>query len=130
MPAVKAAPPELEAFFESIPALWDLSARFKIMDMFEEYVQVLALAHPPLENLAAPEGAAVLARLANDEMAELVAKYPTRFLAAIAALPMNNVDAALKETERAIVDLGLKGVQIFTPTGGRALDAPGVSTYF
>ncbi|MCH6570459.1 MAG: amidohydrolase family protein [Acidobacteria bacterium] len=123
---LKAAPPELnlEAFVEGIPALWDLSARFKIMDMFEEYVQVLALAHPPLEMLAAPEGAAVLARLANDEMAELVAKYPTRFLAAIAALPMNNVDEALKETERAIEDLGLKGVQIFTPTGGRALDAP------
>jgi hypothetical protein len=39
-----------------------------------------------------------LVKLANDEMAELVAKYPDRFVAAIAYLPMNNVDAALRET--------------------------------
>ncbi len=124
---LKAAPPELnlKAFFENVPTLWDLDKRFKVMDMFEEYVQVLALANPPLEVLGGPENSAELARMANDEMAELVAKHPTRFLGAVAALPMNDVDAALKETERAVNELGLKGVQIFTPLGGgRALDAP------
>jgi len=37
-------------------------------------------------------------------MAELLVKYPDRFVAAIASLPMNDIDAALKETDRAIKD--------------------------
>jgi predicted TIM-barrel fold metal-dependent hydrolase len=123
---LKTAPPGLDpdAPFKSMPALWDLDERFKIMDMFEEYAQVLTLANPPVEVLAGPQDAIELARMANDEMAELVAKYPARFLAAVACLPMNNLDAALKETDRAIEELGMKGVQIFTPVNGRALDGP------
>jgi len=38
-----------------------------------------------------------LTKAANDEMAELVDKYPDRFVAAIASLPMNDMDAALRE---------------------------------
>ena len=114
----------LAARLKIIPALGDLEARFKIMDMFEDYVQILTLANPPLEVLGGPEDALELARIGNDEMAELVAKYPDRFAAAVAALPMNNIDGALKEMDRAINELGLKGVQIFSPVKGRALDQP------
>ncbi|MCZ6876580.1 MAG: amidohydrolase family protein [Acidobacteria bacterium] len=125
---LKLAPPELSSILaarvKNIPALWDLDTRFKIMDMFEDYVQVLTLANPPLEVLAGPEDALELARIGNDEMAELVAKYPDRFVAAVASIPMNNVDGALKEMDRAINELGLKGVQIFSPMKGRALDHP------
>ncbi|HAR31542.1 MAG TPA: amidohydrolase, partial [Gammaproteobacteria bacterium] len=42
----------------------------------------------------------------NDAMAELVARYPGRFLGA-AALPMQDVDAAMRELERAVRELGL-----------------------
>ena len=119
---LKLAPPELSSILaarvKNIPALWDLDTRFKIMDMFEDYVQVLTLANPPLEVLAGPEDALELARIGNDEMAELVAKYPDRFVAAVASIPMNNVDGALKEMDRAINELGLKGVQIFSPMKG------------
>ena len=125
---LKTAPPALgevlAARLKIIPALGDLEARFKIMDMFEDYVQILTLANPPLEVLGGPEEALELARIGNDEMAELVAKYPDRFVAAVAALPMNNIDGALKEMERAINELGLKGVQLFTPVKGRSLDQP------
>ena len=38
----------------------------------------------------------------DDELAELVIKYPDRFFGAVACLPMNDVDAALEEAERAI----------------------------
>jgi predicted TIM-barrel fold metal-dependent hydrolase len=65
-----------------------------------------------------------LAKLANDEMAELVFKYPDRFPAAVACLPMNNIDAALKELDRAINDLKFRGVQIHTPTNDKPLDSP------
>jgi predicted TIM-barrel fold metal-dependent hydrolase len=37
-----------------------------------------------------------------DEMAELVLEHPDRFAAVIAYLPMSNIDAALKEEDRAI----------------------------
>ena len=125
---LKTAPPALSeiiaARLKVIPALGDLEARFKIMDMFEDYVQILTLANPPLEVLGGPEEALELARIGNDEMAELVAKYPDRFAAAVAALPMNNIDGALKEMDRAINELGLKGVQLFTPVKGRSLDQP------
>ena len=57
-------------------------------------------------------------------LAELVAKHPDRFIAAAACLPMNDVDAALREADRAIRDLGFCGVEIFTDINGKPVDAP------
>jgi predicted TIM-barrel fold metal-dependent hydrolase len=57
-------------------------------------------------------------------MAELVYKYPDRFVAAVACLPMNNMDAALKEADRAIRDLRFRGVLIYTPIDDKPLDSP------
>jgi aminocarboxymuconate-semialdehyde decarboxylase len=106
------------------PSLYDLERRFQIMDKYEPLVQVLTLARPPVERVAGPEKAAELARLANDEMAELVLKYPHRFVAAIACLPMNNIDAALKEADRTIKELGFRGVYINTPIDDKPPDLP------
>jgi aminocarboxymuconate-semialdehyde decarboxylase len=106
------------------PALFDLDARFRIMDRFEGMTQVLTLAEPPLENITDAAKAADLARAANDELAELVDKYPDRFIAAAAILPMNNIDAALKEVDRAVKDLGLKGVLLYSQVNDKPLDAP------
>lgn len=107
-----------------ISTLSDLNHRFRIMDEHDGLVQVLTLSSPPAEKFVNPKEALDLARLANDEMAELVLKYPDRFIAAVASLPMNNMDAALDEVDRAIKDLHLKGVQIFTPINDKPLDSP------
>ena len=123
----KAAPPNfyLKDVIESLPTLFDLDHRFRIMDKFPGLMQVLTIAQPPVEIIASsPQTALDLARLANDEMAELVRKYPDRFPAAVAHLPMNDMDAALKEADRAINDLKFRGVQIFTPTADKPLDSP------
>jgi len=106
------------------PALYDLDFRFRILDKYEPLVQVLTLGWPPIEDIADSEKAVDLARMANDEMAELVLKYPDRFVAAIASLPMNNMDAALKEAERAIEDLRFRGVYLHTPIQNKPLDSP------
>lgn len=106
------------------PMLYDLELRFRLMDKCDGLMQVLTLAVPPVEDITDPSKAADLARLGNDELAELVAKYPERFAGAVASLPMNNMDAALKEVDRAINDLRLRGVQIFTPTNDKPLDSP------
>lgn len=107
-----------------IPALIDLELRFRIMDGFEDYVQVISLAAPPIESCGQPDQTPELACLANDGMAELVSKHPSRFLGFVASLPMNNPDACAEEMDRAIARLGATGVQIFTNVNGRPLDDP------
>lgn len=106
------------------PGLTDLEIRFRIMDKFEGLLQILTIAGPNVESITKPEDTVVLARIANDEMAELVTRYPDRFAGAIACLPMNDVDAALEEADRAINDLRFRGVEIFTDILGKPVDSP------
>ena len=107
------------------PPLFDMTERFRIMDKYPEVVQVLTVGPvPPLEAFANSEQAVDLAKRANDEMAELVNKYRDRFVAAIALLPMNNIDAAVKEAERAIKDLGFRGIYVHSNINGKPLDSP------
>ena len=108
-----------------IPMLYDLGARFEKIDQFgEDYVQIVSLNLPPVEALAGPEDSPELARLANDSMAEVVSQCPDRIPGFVAALPLNNMDATLVEAERAVVELGAKGVQIGSNINGRPLDDP------
>ncbi|MDP2917224.1 MAG: amidohydrolase family protein [Dehalococcoidia bacterium] len=109
---------------EGNPALSNMDVRFRIMDRFEGLVQVLTIAGPNIESITEPGDAVELATIANDEMAELVYRYPDRFVAAIACLPMSDVDAALKEADRAINDLKFRGVEIFTDINGKPIDSP------
>jgi len=114
----------IQDVIETLPTLFDLDHRFRIMDKFEGLMHVLTISSPPPEGIANPEKAVDLAKLANDEMAELVLKHPDRFAAAVACLPMNNMDAALKELDRAIHDLKFRGVQINSPINEKPLDSP------
>jgi aminocarboxymuconate-semialdehyde decarboxylase len=122
------APSRYAAALEKIapvpPMLSDLDKRFKAMDQLGEIQQVLTLGQPPIEKLPDPIKAVDLAKIANDGMAEMVTRYPDRFAGATAALPMNNMDAAIKELDRAIKDLKLRGIQIFTSINGKPLDSP------
>lgn len=120
----KIAPEQVDIKIAPHPALYDMERRFRIMDRYEPLRQVLTLGWPPVEEIADPVKAAELAKVANDEMAELVLKYPDRFVAAIACLPMNNLDAAMKEIDRAINDLQFKGVYTHTPVNDKPLDLP------
>jgi predicted TIM-barrel fold metal-dependent hydrolase len=79
---------------------------------------------PPLEEVGPPEVAAEFARIANDEMAELVRRFPDRFAGFAAALPMSDIDAALVELDRALTQLGALGAQFYTNVLGVALDDP------
>jgi len=108
----------------NVPVLVDLDLRFKMLEEFgDDYRQVLSIAAPPLELVAKPEVSPELAKIANDEMAELVNKYD-RFVGFTASLPLNNMEATIKETHRAIKELGANGVQIFTNFNGQPLDVP------
>jgi predicted TIM-barrel fold metal-dependent hydrolase len=107
-----------------IPVIIDLDARFRVMDQFGDYRQVLSLATPPIEALGGPDETPELARMANDGMAEIVARHPDRFPGFIASLPMNNPEASLQETERALTDLGATGIMVYTNSNGLPIDDP------
>jgi predicted TIM-barrel fold metal-dependent hydrolase len=123
---VKVAPKgkDMHKRVRNIPSIVNLEERFRIMDLFKDYTQVICLGSPPIEAFGAPPISTDMAKLANDGMAELVQKYPDRFPGFIASLPMNDPEGLLTETKRAIKDLGAVGVQIFTNVLGRPLTKP------
>jgi aminocarboxymuconate-semialdehyde decarboxylase len=106
------------------PALTDLKQRFVMMDKCPDVVQVLTLSIPFIERVMDQKTAVELAKLGNDCLAELVDKYPDRFIGAIGSLPMNDLDAAMDELDRTVNELKFKGIQICTDINGKPLDAP------
>jgi aminocarboxymuconate-semialdehyde decarboxylase len=104
--------------------LTDLDLRFRVMDKYPDVRQILTIAGPNIESITSPADAIECARMANDEMAALVATRPDRFIGACACLPMSDVDAALAEAERTIDQLGFIGVEVFTDIAGKPVDAP------
>jgi len=116
--------------FESLRALHDLEARFRVMDEFADYVQVLTLAQPPLDLLGDAARAADLARCANDCMAELCQRHPDRFVGFAASVALADVAGALEEVDRAVGQLGALGVQIHTSVRGAPLDEPRFAPFF
>ena len=106
------------------PPVVDLDIRFRLMDRYPDVLQMVTVANVPLEKNVSPQDAVELARISNDELADLVVRYPNRFFGGVANLPMNDMDAALAETDRAIIELKLKGVQIFSRVAGEPLDTP------
>jgi aminocarboxymuconate-semialdehyde decarboxylase len=115
----------------NLPALHDVEARLAMMDEFgPEYQQVLTLSSPPIEMLFGPEESAKMARLANEEMRALVDRYPARFPAFVASLPLNDIEASLAELRYAIDELEAIGVQVFTNVNGVPLDDPRFAPVF
>jgi hypothetical protein len=106
------------------PPVVDLQIRFRLMSRYPDVLQMLTVANVPLEKSVPPKDAVELARIANDELADLVIKYPDKFFGAVACLPMNDIDAALEETDRAITKLRLKGIQLYSRIAGEPLDSP------
>lgn len=132
----------LEAFQRSAPnqgmfrrsmqlrPLCDLDTRLRLMDEFTDYSQVLSLGSPPIETFAGPDLSPELSRIGNDGLAELVDHSSNRFSGFLAALPLNNPEAALREAERATRDLHAVGVQIYSNVAGRPLDDPDFAPIF
>lgn len=110
--------------FPRLKTLVNIDDRLRLLDQFDGLQQVLSLANPPLELVGPPDVTPDLARLANDALADICRKYPDRFPTFIAALPTNNLDATMAEVDRAIKDLGARGIQIFTNVAGKPLSDP------
>jgi 5-carboxyvanillate decarboxylase len=66
-------------------------------------------------------GVVIPGRKTNDSLAEIIRKYPERF-SGFATLPFHDPPASAKELERAVKDLGLKGVMVGPELNGEYLD--------
>jgi uncharacterized protein len=109
---------------QGVRTIYDLDARFRMMDQFEDYAQIISLGLPPLEGMVGPERTPDFARAANDGLAELCQKYPDRFAGFVGALPMDVPDAAAKEAERILINGNANGLQLHTNVNGLCLDDP------
>lgn len=73
----------------------------------------------------APAGAAAeSARIQNDNLAAVAAERPDRFVPLGATVPLQDIDLAISEMDRAVDDLGFKGLQIGGTVDGHNLDEP------
>ena len=94
--------------------------RFKDMDAAGIDIQILSLTAPGVEQFD-PETGAKLAGHANDVLAETIQKHPQRF-SGFAALAPKDPETAVKELERAVKDLGLRGWKTHSNYGDAYLD--------
>jgi len=122
------APAQLRYYREGVfyfdPALTDLDARRRALEPFDDYAQVLVLAVPPIEEIGPADVAAQFAQLANDEMADLVRAHPDRFVGFAAALPLHDVEASMRELDRATGELRALGALFYSNVNGIQLDDP------
>jgi predicted TIM-barrel fold metal-dependent hydrolase len=114
----------LEGWVKQNPALSDVEIRLRRVDRYPDMLEVLVPALAPLEAFVSAADAPDLAKINNDESAAIVEKYPDRFMAAVALLPLSDIDAAVKEAGRACMGLGLRGILMNTTINGEPMDLP------
>lgn len=97
--------------------------RLAEMDAARLDMQVLSLTAPGIQ--AEPDAGLAVARASavNDLLAATIEAHPDRF-AGFAALPLQDPQAAAKELDRAVNQLGLRGALVNAHTQGRYLDDP------
>ncbi|MFO7278137.1 MAG: amidohydrolase family protein, partial [Pseudomonadota bacterium] len=96
--------------------------RLKEMDEHGVDMQVLSLTAPGVQMFDA-DTACELATLANDRLAEIIARHPGRF-AGLATFAPQAPKRAVKEMERAVRELKLNGFILNSHTNGEYLDDP------
>ena len=103
------------AFLLTQRPLYDIDLRRSLVDAYPGYRQILAPIPAPhlfVDASLGQPGLVELVRRNNEEMAELVERYPEQFAGWIAATPLADPDAATEEAVRSVRELGALGVQL------------------
>jgi len=107
--------------------LLDMQER-RLREMDENGIELMlpSLNAPAVQAIPDRKQALEIARRANDFLAEQVAKRPDRFQG-LAALPMQDPDAAAQELARCVRELGFRGALV---NGFSQVDDPADATYY
>src|SRR5919202_5926281 len=117
-----------DAFRRTLDRLEDFEGeRLRTMDRNGIATAVLSLASDGIQAIADPAEATARARQANDALAAIVASRPDRF-AGFAAVALQDPAGAAAEAERAVRELGFRGVLVNGYAG--AEDAPDAAAYY
>ncbi|PPJ25574.1 amidohydrolase family protein [Nocardia nova] len=109
--------------------LWDVDERIAELDAADIRTQLISPVPVMLAYWAHESVAVACARATNDSIAAAVARSGGR-LAGLGTVPLPHVDSAVEELRRAVLDLGLAGVEIGTQISGADLDAPFLAPFF
>jgi aminocarboxymuconate-semialdehyde decarboxylase len=103
----------------------------RIKDMDEIGVDMSALSPAPPRGFYETDSnlAMTVAQLINDRAAEIVKTYPDRFIA-MGVGPLHHVGLAVKEMERAVGDLDLRGIRFPTEINGMELSDPSLEPFW
>jgi aminocarboxymuconate-semialdehyde decarboxylase len=110
------------------PPMSDINLRLKDMDEAGFDKQILTLSIPSVDIFPLEIGE-TLARVVNDEIAEISNDHPDRFTG-FATLPFLDPDRTLKELERCIDALGFRGACIGSNINGMNLDDPRLFPFY
>lgn len=100
---------------------FDIDVRVERIKENRVDMQILSSPHPGVDRFS-PQESAEMSRIINDGIAAAVRRYPNHFQG-LAMLPLIDTRLALQELDRAVLDLGLKGLCMLTNVAGKTLDA-------
>jgi predicted TIM-barrel fold metal-dependent hydrolase len=103
------------------PHYFDVDAKLAAMDAAGVSLTALSINDPGPEWFGA-DGPAV-AQMLNDFVAGIVRTHPTRFFG-LCVLPLQDMRASLKELDRCVRQLGMKGILLYTNLAGKFPDEP------
>ena len=106
--------------WDSIIALLVDEVRLKDMDRQGIDIQAVSPAPQQTYYWTEPKMGAELARLVNERLAEIVAKWPERFVG-LGTVPLQDPDMAVSELEYCVKKLGMRGVEINGSVNGMDL---------
>jgi aminocarboxymuconate-semialdehyde decarboxylase len=99
-----------------VPGHRDIAFRQKVLDDARVDKQVLTFTAPGTLT-ERPDRSVILAQIVNDCLAQIAHDRSDRFTA-LATLPLNDPAASVKEFDRAIRELGFRGVMLFGNANG------------
>jgi aminocarboxymuconate-semialdehyde decarboxylase len=112
-----------DKFFREIEDnCWDADARLKECGHHHVDVQVLSTVPVMFSYWAKPDDALEVAKFLNDHIAEIVQRYPRRFVG-LGTVPLQDPELAVEELERC-KNIGLAGIEMGTHVNDWNLDAP------
>ena len=108
---------------------WGPERRIREMDEMGVDVQLVSPTDCFYQYHREPEAAARIAEECNDEIAEMIRDQPSRFMG-LGTLPMQDVGRAVREMERGVRRLGLRGFMVDDHVNGRTYDDPAFEPFW